>query len=149
MQIPLLPLRSDHIYMKNAHSAESIKITFSDFYLLSYSRFYLLVCCLNFQVCLKFHSKLTKFTGKMHIDLKRIFEFRSCFFMRLLVFEIWSIIHMVDFHVIRVKYIKLDHISETKSRQKNKLISLKIRFRELRIFSKNVATYEQKKYIFW
>ena len=44
----------------------------------------------------KFRSKVVKFTGNMRNALKLSLQFRS-FFVRLLVFEIWTILCMVDF----------------------------------------------------
>ena len=41
-------------------------------------------------------SKVAKFTGKMCIDLTIDFQHMRFFFVRLLVFQLWSILYMVD-----------------------------------------------------
>ena len=46
-----------------------------------------------------------KFSGEIHIVLKMIFSSRV-FFVQLLVFEIWSILCMVDFDVCDLMHAK-------------------------------------------
>ena len=57
-------------------------------------------------------------SGNMRIALKMIFLVQKFFYVRLLVFEIWSILYAGDFACMRwlmVAWIKIDHISKTKS----------------------------------
>ena len=63
-----------------------------------------------------FRSKVAKFSGKMRIALKMIFWFQSCFFVRLLAYEIWS--DFINGRFCILKYIKIDHILKTRSRTK-------------------------------
>ena len=100
MQTPPLPLPLGiaPIFMKEAHSAESNQ---KCIFQILYFELWLIVFTIHKNLPTK--KLLFKFTGKIRISILYInFDF---FFVRLLVFEIWSILYIVNIDVCDLMYL--------------------------------------------
>ena len=124
-----LPHRSGIIYMKNAHSTEPnenscIRVFVSELGLITFA-----IYDDTPGVSANKKNVVQKWSNlqKICASIWQWFFSSWIFFVRLLVFEIWSILYMVDFDVLTSFWsvthhvCKTDHISKTKSRTNKKL----------------------------